>query len=169
MSRTVWILHAAPGGARGGAVEVCYSETYARKGAPHHGFAQECVRWELSDDGDLSEPVSLWHTDEHGNPPGEGSWALKLGDQQVRFLAGCIQFGGWYRHCGWQAHRNIAHDERLANRLVERGLLVTQERVNAQGARFTLYTVANPPLAAAIVRGGGVVPENALRSGEVRR
>jgi hypothetical protein len=168
--QTVWILHAAPVDAgRGGAVEVCTSETYARKGAPHHHFRQECVRWTLGDDGDLRDPVSLWTTDEHGNPPGEGSWALKLGDQQVRFLVGCLQFGGWYKGCGWQLHRNVRHDERVATRLVERGLLVTQERTNAQGVRFKLHTVANPPLAAAIVKAGGVVPESALKNGEVRR
>lgn len=167
--QTVWILHTQTPAGRGDPVEVCTSESYARKGAPHHGFAQTCVRWQLSDDGTLRDPVALWTTDEHGNPPGEGSWALKLGLQQVEFLRGCLEFGGWYKGCGWQLHRNIRHDERLAARLVERGLLATQERVNTQGERFTLHTVRNPTLAASIVEAGGVVPENALKSGEVRR
>lgn len=169
MSRMVWILHTATGGTRGGAVEVCSYELYARKGAPHHGFMQECVRWELSDDGTLSNPVSVWFTDEHGNAPGEGSWALKIGEQQVRFLTGCLEFGGWYKNCGWKLHRNIRHDERLAARLVQRGLLVTQERVNARGERFTLHTVADPELAREIVDAGGVVPAKALKEGRILR
>lgn len=169
--QTVWILHAQTSTGHGAPVEVCNSESYARKGAPHHGFTQTCVRWQLADDGSLSEPVVLWTTDDRGNPPGEGSWTLKVSPQQVRFLIGCLEFGGWYKGCGWGVHRNVRHDEqRLAERLVERGLLVKQERVHTQGGpRFTLYSVANPALAASIVRANGVVPENALRSGEVRR
>lgn len=164
MSTTAWILWTAP--ARGGAgtrdaqaVEVCKSERAAELGGPHHGFALACYRHEVDDDGNLLSEVWCWDTDEHGRGPWGEAWARrKVGWQQTRFLLGCIEYGGWYRGCGWQLHRNVRHDERLVDRLVERGLLVGQERVNRQGERFTLYTVADPAVVHYIVANGGYMP-----------
>lgn len=170
----VWILYTRQG--RGGVgtadaspVEVCQSETFAKRGAPHHGFAQACYSYEAGPDGTLSDERWEWDTDNEGTPPGEGAWSLKLGPQQVRFLSGCLKFGGWYRDCGWGLHRNMRHDERLAERLVDRGLLVRHARIDRQGQPFTLYRPDDPGLVREIVQHEGAVPESALRDGRVRR
>lgn len=168
----VWILWTAPAcNGRGVAgavpVEVCPNERQAKLGAPHHGFRLACYRHTPRPDGSLATSVWCWDTDDAGVPAGHGSWRAKLGPQQVRFLWGCWQYGGWHRICGWNLHRNLRHDERLANRLVERGLLRSEPRI-VDGEPVTLYTVANPATVEAIVRAGGYVPEDALEKGEVR-
>lgn len=172
--RMVWILWTAPacegrGTAGAVSVEVCDSLNYARLGAPHHGFKQACYLHTVRPDGTFASEEWLWDTDERGNPSiGEG-WRCRLGHQQRNFLAGCLCFGGWYPGCGWHLQDRVAKDLQVAQRLVERGLLETEERVNRAGERFTLYRVANPTLAQLIIEHDGDIPAEALNSGEVKR
>lgn len=167
----VWILWTAPacegGGTRGAVrVEVCRSEQQAKLGAPHHGYRLACYRHTVQPDGTLDAGVWCWDTDEAGLPAGHGRWLAKLGHVQQNFLARCLAYGGWHRVCGWYLHRNLRHDERLADRLVARGLLKAEPRI-VRGEAVTLYTVANPDLVRETLAAGGYIPENALKSGEV--
>ena len=168
----VWILWSAPacegrGVAGAVPVEVCHHERQARLGAPHHGFKLACYAHTVRADGTVDPGQWLWDTDDQGVAPGHGSWRAKLGPVQVTFLSRCLAHGGWHRVCGWYLHRNLRHDERLADRLVERGLLRAEPRV-VRGQSVTLYTVANPATVQAIVTSGGYIPEDVLKNGEVR-
>lgn len=169
----VWILWTSPAcdgrGTEGAVrVEVCGSDRWARLGAPHHGYKLACYSYDVDDQGDLTDERWEWDTDSRGMPPGAGSWMHKLGPTQVLFLYGCLTHKGWYRGCGWGVHPRAVHDERVAERLAERGLLNVEER--RKGTRkFWLYTVANPKLGWLIVQSGGVVPEDAVSQGEVTR
>jgi len=167
----VWILWTAPacegrGTADAVPVEVCRHERQARLGAPHHGYRLACYRHIVRPDGSLMSSDWCWDTDDEGVPDGHGSWRAKLGPQQVQFLSRCLSHGGWHRLCGWYLHRNLRHDERLADRLVQRGLLVAEPRV-VRGERVTLFTVKDSELVGQIVADGGYIPENALKNGEV--
>lgn len=169
--RQVWILWTAPAcGGRGTGeavpVEVCRHERQAQLGGPHHGYQLACYRHAVRDDGTVGAGVWCWDTDAQGVPPGHGSWRAKVGEAQVKFLIGCLRFGGWHRVCGWRLHRNVAHDERTAKRLADRGLLLAEPRI-VQGQRVTLYTVADAELAQRIIDADGVIPDDALASGEV--
>jgi len=169
----VWILWTSPacdgaGTADAVRVEVCGSDRWARLGAPHHGYRLACYSYEVDDAGGLSDERWEWDTDDVGIPPGAGSWTHKLGPTQVEFLWGCLEHGGWYRNCGWSVHLKGVWDERVAERLVERGLLSAEPRVR-KGRKFVLYQVVNPKLALMIVQSGGVIPDDAVKHGEVIR
>ena len=169
--RRVWVLwtRQACGGAgtRGATrVEVCPSDRWARLGAPHHGFKLACYSYDADDAGNLTDECHEWDTDEAGWPPAAGSWALKLGPYQVSMLDGVLRFGGWWAGCAWKLHRNRRHDERLAERLAERGLLRVRE-AQARDGLVRVYEAANPDLCRKIVENGGIIPREAL--GEVTR
>lgn len=158
----VWILwtrQACGGAGTAGAtrVEVCPSERWAQLGGPHHGFRQACYSYEAHEDGTLTDERHEWDTDDRGWPAVIPSSALKLGPYQTAMLEGCLRWGRWSRDCGWKLHRNVRHTERLADRLVERGLL---KRTMHEGAE--VYTLANPELCKKIVANGGVIPREAL-------
>ena len=169
--RKIWILwtrQACGGAGTAGAtrVEVCPSARWAMLGAPHHGFKQACYSYDVDDAGNLTSECHEWDTDDAGWPPDPGSWALKLGPFQVAMLKGCLEAGGWYRHCGWGLYRNVSKTVTVARRLTERGFLKAEERV-VKGQRVTVYTVVNPDLCQIIIENNGVVPREAL--GEVTR
>lgn len=173
--RYAWVLWTAPaceGRGTAGAVpvEVCDSDRYAQAGAPHHGFRQACYMHTVGPDGEFTSEEWCWDTDDRGLPSKHrDAWYCKIGYQQKHFLAGCLQYGGWYPGCGWKLQDKTRKDRLTAQRLVERGLLVAEERINRAGERFTLYRVANPKLAQLIIEHDGYIPVELLDSGEVRR